>query len=145
MENIRQGLRTIEETLGTVKQSLGTLAQSLEVVVTCIVCHTISHSKILQCPNGHLTCDICRCTGNLATCPMCRISLRRATRALAVEQIIEIISPDFKCRNGDCEFSGSKEDLVQHQTTCEHNDNNNNIIKNTGYGMFIQASSYWIY
>ena len=136
MDNFKDMLQAVD----SIGPSLRNLGKSLGEIVTCIVCHTISHSKILQCPNGHLTCDICRCTGNLLTCPMCRISLHHGTRALAVEQIIEVLNPNFKCRNGDCGFSGSKEELVQHHRTCEHKDNNNNI-NNTGFGMFIQVSS----
>ena len=115
--------------------------QKLEEIVQCLVCKAITHSKILQCPNGHLTCD--RCSTRITNCPMCRSSLNpnvnERTRALAVEQIIEAMNLNFKCRNGDCGFSGPKGDLMEHQNTCEHSQEDGEP-KNTGYGMFIQAS-----
>ena len=145
LEQIVEGVQNLKLSLEGVKQSLKESVsfnkQSLKELVACIVCHTITYSKILQCPNGHLTCNECISSGNLSTCPLCRTSLHLATRNLAVEQIIELMSIDFKCRNDGCGFSGSKEDLVQHQRTCEHKDNNNNDPNNTGFGMFIQASS----
>ena len=115
--------------------------QKLEEIVRCSVCYAVTHSKILQCPHGHLTCI--GCSTRITSCPMCRTSLDpnvdKRTRALAVEQIIEAMNLDFKCRNVCCGFSGPKKDLVEHQNTCKHHQQHQEP-KNTGYGMFIQAS-----
>ena len=91
--------------------NIDALKQKLEEIVQCTVCHGITYSKILQCPNGHLTCN--SCSTRISNCPMCRATLNsnvdERTRALAVEQIIEALK-------------------LQEEP------------KNTGYGMFIQAS-----
>ena len=123
-----------------------TVLAVLEEIVRCSVCLLITHSKILQCPNGHLTCA--GCSMRISSCPMCRAFLNpdveKRTRALAVEQIIEAMNLDFRCRNGDCRFSGPKKDLMEHQNACEHHQQHEEL-RNTGYGMFIQATFYFLF
>ena len=98
--------------------------QTLEEIFECSVCKTVTHSKILQCLNGHLACIIC--SSRMIKCPMCRIPLDpdmdKRTRALSAEQAIEAMDLNFSCRNHECTFSGQKKDLEKHEETCEYDE-----------------------
>ena len=98
--------------------------QKLKDILECTVCKIVTHSKILQCTNGHLTCN--RCSARITNCPVCRVPLDpdvdRRTRALSAEQAIDAMNLNFSCRNAECTFSGPKKDIEEHEESCEHND-----------------------
>ena len=98
--------------------------QKLEEIFQCSVCKRVTPSKILQCPNGHLTCG--NCSARITACPVCRTTLDpdmdKRIRALSAEQAIEAMDLNFECGNGDCTFSGLKKDLEEHEETCEDDD-----------------------
>ena len=100
--------------------------QKLEEIFQCSVCKRVTPSKILQCPNGHLTCG--KCSARMTACPVCRTTLdpdmNKRIRALCAEQAIEAMNLTFECGNGDCTFSGLKKDLEEHEEICEYDDDN---------------------
>lgn len=56
----------------------------LKLNLECPVCSKISLPPIMQCRNGHVTCNICR--GKVQSCPMCReidINIRYTRRKTA--------------------------------------------------------------
>ena len=96
------------------------LKRKLQEIFQCTVCYKTPRTTVLQCQNGHITCD--KCAENSSSCPMCREPLdsNKRIRCLAVEQVIEAVDLEVACKNEGCEFSSSKKDIEAHEKGCDY-------------------------
>ena len=94
----------------------------------CSICFKVPRADVnlRQCPNGHLTCEICMGSCGDA-CSTCREPLnhgprsrRKRIRALAIENIIASVDLDRECKYESCDFAASKKTLDGHHKICKH-------------------------
>ena len=96
------------------------LKRKLQEIFQCTVCYKTPRTTVLQCQNGHITCD--KCAEHSSSCPMCRepLDTNKRIRCLAVEQVIEAVDLEVACKNEGCEFSCPKNCIEIHERECEY-------------------------
>ena len=96
------------------------LKRKLQEIFQCIVCYKTPRTTVLQCQNGHITCD--KCAEHSSSCPMCRepLDTNKRIRCLAVEQVIEAVDLEVACKNEGCEMTSSKTYIEAHEKWCDY-------------------------
>jgi len=89
------------------------LRQNLE----CPVCGRISVPPIMQCRNGHVTCNQCRL--KVQSCPMCR-EIDIDIRNLFAEKAVTFMSLPCEFRTYGCKVEIKYNDKEQHERTCKY-------------------------
>lgn len=87
-------------------------------LVTCNVCQEV-HSRVYQCPNGHVTCMDCVQNLESTSCPECR-SRGGWMRNRAVEGLAEAMEADFPCDYPACPMRIRLHDVDWHRQSCAH-------------------------
>ena len=98
------------------------IKKKIEEQAQCTICYRIT-TKVLQCPNGHLTCENCLKKCDSENCATCRCSLtdvKQGTyiRPLAMEILIDSVDLKRSCNNPSCDFSASKIAMNRHKNRC---------------------------
>eukprot|EP00039_Didymoeca_costata_P025166 m.12556 g.12556 ORF g.12556 m.12556 type:complete len:363 (+) comp4670_c0_seq1:400-1488(+) len=88
----------------------------------CPVCQEIMKNvHIHMCKQGHSVCGSCyNQMKNLRgpfKCSVCRGPMSNV-RNIALESLVN--DAPLKCENGDCSFIGTKEDIADHNSSCEY-------------------------
>jgi len=89
------------------------LRQNLE----CPVCARISVPPIMQCRNGHVTCNQCRL--KVQSCPMCR-EIDIDIRNLFAEKAVTFMSLPCEFRTYGCKVEIQYNDKELHERTCKY-------------------------
>lgn len=84
-------------TLKMATQNNTPLTLSLLTHFRCSVCFAICTPKIVQCLNGHITCNVCLAKSDLNTCPVCRADKADAARNLLAERVLLTLNPQLTC------------------------------------------------
>ena len=84
-------------------EALSSLKRKLREILKCPVCLGIPRGGVVQCAEGHATCEGCARRaerGINSTCPVCRGRVDRGKRIRnrLVEQAIDAIEFDLSCR-----------------------------------------------
>eukprot|EP00808_Paulinella_micropora_P014272 g80254.t1 len=105
--------RTGEE----VEVSQKTLFDNLKFIKEAVECKSCFESltpPIMQCENGHCTCN--KCMKDLKRCPHCRVSFAKTTHNLKVEEILNNFR--VNCRHPDCTQEVRFQDKGNHEKEC---------------------------
>jgi len=93
------------------------LPEDLKANLECPVCARISLPPIMQCRNGHVTCNPCRL--KVQSCPMCR-EIDIDIRNLFAEKAVTFMSIPCEFRTYGCRVEIQYKEKEAHERVCKY-------------------------
>lgn len=93
------------------------LPEDLKANLECPVCARISLPPIMQCRNGHVTCNPCRL--KVQSCPMCR-EIDIDIRNLFAEKAVTFMSIPCEFRTFGCRVEIQYKEKEAHERVCKY-------------------------
>jgi len=93
------------------------LPEDLKMNLECPVCARISLPPIMQCRNGHVTCNPCRL--KVQSCPMCR-EIDIDIRNLFAEKAVTFMSIPCEFKTYGCRVEIQYKDKESHERVCKY-------------------------